>query len=105
MPRVVTLPQAEADICVIFDYLYARSPQGAVAWLDAYDRAQVRLSLHADGCPLVDEYEYFDIEVRQSLFRTRRGRPYRLLFVIVDDEVRILRVRGPGQPDLTDNDL
>ncbi len=41
------------------------------------------------------------MSLKQAFFRTRRGRSYRAVFVIVGDivgdEVRILRVRGPGQ--------
>ncbi len=35
--------------------------------------------------------------VRQRFFKTKAGRSYRILFLIVDVEVRVLRVRGPGQ--------
>jgi hypothetical protein len=37
--------------------------------------------------------------VRQQLFQTRKGRPYRMLFTVVvaEQTVRVLHVRGPGQ--------
>ncbi len=44
-------------------------------------------------------------ELRQFLFKTRRGRTYRGVFAVVNHEVRIVRVRGPGQGPLTDNEL
>ena len=44
-------------------------------------------------------------EVRQVLFQTRHGRPYRILYAISGDEVRVLRVRGPGQPEQEDDEL
>jgi plasmid stabilization system protein ParE len=105
MFRVITIPKADADISEIFEYLYARSPNGATAWLAAFDQAQQRLAMHADGCALAEEREYFEVDLRQTLFRTRRGNSYRILFTIVGDEVRILRVRSPGQSDLTEHDL
>ncbi len=95
--RVKALRKAEADIRSITNYLYERSPQGAEAWLNAYRRARTRLADNATIYGNADENEHFDIDVKQALFKTRYGRVYRLLFTIVDDEVRILRVRGSGQ--------
>ena len=36
-------------------------------------------------------------EVRQLTFKTRKGLWYRLLFIVRDDKVFVLHVRGPGQ--------
>jgi len=94
--RVKTLPKAEADIRSITNYIYERSSQGAEAWLNAYRRARLRLADNAETYGEADENEHFDIDVRQALFKTRHGRFYRLLFTIVGDEARILRVRGSG---------
>ena len=55
--------------------------------------------------PVWIEDEHFDIDVRQALFKTRRGRIYRMLFTIVGNEVRILRVRGPGQAPVVADDV
>ncbi len=103
--RVKALRKAEADVRSIAKYIYERSPQGAAAWLNAYRRARTRLVDNADTCGEADENERFDIEVKQALFKTRRGRVYRLLFTIVDDEARILRVRGPGQASVEPEEL
>ena len=76
---VQELPRARADKQAILEWLLERSRHGAAAWLDAYDEAIVRLrdrpdtfgqALENEDCPLVD--------VRQSLFKTRRGRVYRI---------------------------
>ena len=37
--------------------------------------------------------------------KTRRGRPYRLLFTLDDCEVRVLHVRGPGQDLVSADEL
>jgi plasmid stabilization system protein ParE len=95
--RVRTLRRATADILTITDYIHERSPRGAAAWVNALDEAKKRLTQNALTCGEADENERFDIEVKQSLFKTRRGRVYRLVFTIVENEVRILRVRGSGQ--------
>jgi plasmid stabilization system protein ParE len=102
---VKALRKAEADIRSITTYLYERSPRGAAAWLDAYRQARTRLATSADRCGRAEENEHFDIDVRQALFKTRRGRIYRMLFTIVGNEVRILRVRGPGQAPFIADDL
>lgn len=94
---VKALRKAEADVLSITKYLYEWSPQGAAAWLDAYRLARMRLATSADRCGEAEENEHFDIDVRQALFKTKRGRIYRMLFTVVGNEVRILRVRGPGQ--------
>ncbi|MBI2825538.1 MAG: hypothetical protein HYX69_12715 [Planctomycetia bacterium] len=44
-------------------------------------------------------------EVRQRFFKTRRGRVYRILYVVVVDEVRVLRIRGPGQAPVSAIDI
>ena len=103
--RVSTLPRAEADVRAIARYVRERSPRGADAWLTAFEQAIHHLEQFADGCGEAAENGQFEIEVRQALFKTRRGRVYRLLFTIVDDEVRILRVRGPGQASVDSEEV
>ena len=102
---VKTLPRAEADIRGITRYIYDRSRHGAAAWVNALDQARLQLVDNAMTCGQCDENEHFDIDVKQMLFKTRRGRVYRILFTVVDDEVRILRVRGSGQAPIQPNDL
>jgi plasmid stabilization system protein ParE len=103
--HVKALPRAEADIRSIASYIHDRSPQGAKAWLDAFRSARVRLADNAESCPLAPEDPSFDIELRHMLFKTKHGRFYRLLFTIVGNEVRILRVRGSGQAPVHPDDL
>jgi plasmid stabilization system protein ParE len=103
--RVIATPEADEDSLSILHYLHSYSPEGAESWMRAYEAATMRLASFADGCSLAEEYQRFAIEVRQLLFRTRRGRPYRLLFTIVGNEVRILRVRGPGQSDVGPDEI
>ena len=100
------LPRAKEDKRQILVWLLERSRQGAAAWLSAYDDALQRLDQDADSygqapenddCPLVD--------VRQALFKTRRGRVYRVVFFIEGTDAYVLRVRGPGQPPLQPDEL
>jgi hypothetical protein len=51
----------------------------------------------ANSCPLAAENEHVDFEVREILFKTRRGSFYRILFTIRENTVFVLHVRGSGQ--------
>ncbi len=100
------LSRAKADKRHILRWLLERSPQGGKAWLKAYDDALVTLAENADSfsealenkdCPL--------LEVKQTFFKTRRGRVYRLLYFVEGSDVYVLRVRGPGQAPVDPQEL
>jgi plasmid stabilization system protein ParE len=103
--RVVLLARARLDVARIYDWIADRSTEGAQRWFDQFEKATVTLETNPFIAPLAPESGSFDIEVRQILFRTRSGNRYRAVFTVVDDEVRILRVRGPGQPPLRPIDV
>jgi plasmid stabilization system protein ParE len=94
---VITLRAAERDFNGMLEHIAVRSKAGAEAWARAFDKALARLEESADSCPLAAENEYVDFEVREILFKTRRGLIYRILFTIRENMVFILHVRGPGQ--------
>jgi plasmid stabilization system protein ParE len=102
---VVALGRAETDIRHIVRWIAQRSPQGAMAWIDAYDQLVGRLAAEADSFSAAIEDADCEIDLRQALFATRRGRTYRAVFAIVGRQVRILRIRGPGQPPLQNDEL
>ena len=103
--RLRILPRAERDAQQIFDWLRARSPDGAIRWWFAFDGAVHNLVDHPHGYGLAPETESVRYDLRQFLFKTRRGRRYRGVFVVVGDEVRVLRIRGPGQAPLEPDEL
>lgn len=103
--RVKALRKAEGDVRSIVAYVRKRSSRGAVSWLDAYRAAREHLAEFADGCGEAEENHQFEFDVRQHLFKTRRGRVYRMLFTMIGDEVRILRVRGSGQAPVDPGDV
>jgi plasmid stabilization system protein ParE len=103
--NVIALRRAEADIRHIARWIAQRSLQGADSWLDAYEQLLARLAEHADSFPALLEDADCNVPLKQALFRTRYGRTYRAVFTIAGDDVRILRVRGPGQPALQDDEL
>jgi plasmid stabilization system protein ParE len=98
MKREVFLTrQAETDLDAILAWISGRAPSGAKSWFNALEAAISWLEQHADSCPVAPENDRFDEEIRERLFKTKRGRPYRLLFVVALRQVRILHIRGPGQ--------
>jgi plasmid stabilization system protein ParE len=94
---VITLHAAERDCTGILEYIAARSMKEAEAWARAFGRALAHLEENADLCPLAAEAGYVDFELRETLFKTRRGLIYRILFTIRENLAIILHVRGPGQ--------
>jgi plasmid stabilization system protein ParE len=103
--EVVALRRADADVRHITRWIAQRSIQGANAWLDAYEQMLTRLADSADTYAVAVEDPECDIPLKQALFRTARGHNYRAIFTVVGNQVRILRVRGPGQPPLQPNEL
>ena len=101
--RILRRAQAVAD--EIYDWIAKRSAAGAVRWYSAFRASAASLDQQHERCAPAPESESVGYDVRQRFFKTRRGRTYRLLFTIVQDEVRILRVRGPGQAPVTRDDL
>jgi plasmid stabilization system protein ParE len=102
---VRTLPRAEFDAQQIYNWIEDRSPDGAVRWWQAFLDACDRLKKQPQSFALAIESESSGREIREILFKTRQGRYYRALFVVLGNEVRVLRVRGPGQPDLQPDEL
>ncbi|WP_146441733.1 type II toxin-antitoxin system RelE/ParE family toxin [Botrimarina colliarenosi] len=92
----VTEP-AQADIRGTIAYLSERSPAGAKAWRKALDGCFERLRTHPETAGHAPEHTLFDEAIRQAIFKTKLGRPYRVIFVVRGETVHVLRVRCPGQ--------
>jgi plasmid stabilization system protein ParE len=95
------LAKAQDDVDRIYVWLYERSPRGAATWFRRFLKARESLRERPERCALAPEDAEFDYSIRELMFKTSRGRRYRILFTIVDDEVQILRVRAPGQDLIT----
>lgn len=102
---VRSTPRAESDTQKIYDWISERSPQGAQRWWRAFEEACNRLSVQPLSFGFAPESFHTGYDVRQILFQTIHGHPYRALYIVIAGEVRILRVRGPGQPSLQDDEL
>jgi plasmid stabilization system protein ParE len=103
--RLVIVEPAEIDVDRIYAYILRRSPQGAASWYRAFLACMQRITRQPLACAIAPENAEFDFELRQAMFKTRYGDPYRCVFAVVGDEVRILRVRGRGQSPLKAGDI
>lgn len=103
MVRIVE--RARTDVDEIFNWLAPRSVRGAISWFLAFRRAVDKIGespeLHAEAA----ESHRLGRQLREALFKTRRGRTYRIVFEVFEAEVLILRVRGPGQGPLRRRDI
>jgi len=102
---VSILLRARQDVQQIFDWLAARSEQGAQSWFESFEESVSALSKNPFLTPIAPENDQCEREIRHVLFRTRRGRTYRAIFTVVESEVRMLRVRGPGEPPVRRKDM
>jgi plasmid stabilization system protein ParE len=102
---VSILRRARADIDEFRAWIARLSPQGAAAWYRAHREAVKKLRRDAHQQGQAPESAELGRDIRQTFFKTRRGRPYRLIYTIIGNEVRILRVRGPGQAPVTAEDI
>ena len=75
-------------------------PGHSDAWMNGLFRAIQSLDTMPLRCPLAFENEFFDEELRQLLYG-KRGRVYRILFTISDNEVYVLFVRHSAQKPLS----
>lgn len=103
--RVRILARARGDLDGIMAYISERSPEGAARLLARFEEAMATLEKNPFVAAIALESEELGEEVRHVLFRTKAGRAYRALFLVVGDEVRVLRVRGPGQRPVEPDDL
>jgi plasmid stabilization system protein ParE len=101
--RISTRAWRDADN--IFRWLDARSHAGASAWFEAFLSASQSLANQFEAFGFAPEGEPIERSIRHRFFKTRRGRIYRILYLVEHDEVIVLRIRGPGQPPLTPDEL
>lgn len=97
-PQIVE--RARADVDDIFNWLVQRSVQGAISWYLAFYQAVEKIGAAPESHAEAAESPQLGRFLKQALFKTRRGRTYRIVFQGQQDEIIILRVRGPGQAPL-----
>jgi plasmid stabilization system protein ParE len=93
--------RAEVDVDGILGWLRERSPQGAAAWCEVLDKLRKQPTAYGLAPEDTDRQD----EIRHVVFKTRRGRRYRALFMIRNQTVFVLHVRGPGQDVVRTDEL
>jgi plasmid stabilization system protein ParE len=96
--------RAAADRDACFDYIAARSFVGAMNWLTAFESA-VQSIANNPPASLAPESEHHPAEIRQRTFSTSHGLTYRVLFVVQQEIVYLIHVRGPGQDLMSSQQL
>jgi mRNA-degrading endonuclease RelE of RelBE toxin-antitoxin system len=102
---VVVLQRAWTDADRMYEWIASKSPQGARQWHRSFEDALLELQWDAELHSLAPENVKLNRNIRQKIFRTRRGRPYRLIFAIAGKDVHVLCVRGPGQEPVNLSDI
>jgi plasmid stabilization system protein ParE len=95
--RLRVLPEADSDIDRLYVWIADRSSDGAATWYRRLSEVVESLSERPLSFGLAPEHGLAGREIRNVNFKTRRGRLYRILFEVRENEVLVLHVRGPGQ--------
>jgi plasmid stabilization system protein ParE len=82
-----------------------RSSEQAERWYSKIYPAIPTLSAEPERCPIAPETDLLESGLRQLRFGVRRKTTHRILFTIVGQEVRILRIRHVAQKLLDLDDL
>ncbi len=92
--RIIISPRAEIDASEIHHHISLDSPRNADRWFEALWLTIDSLAEMPRRCGKAPESRKFRRDIRQRVF----GR-YRILFLIEDDEVRIIHIRhGARRP-------
>lgn len=97
--------RADCDADAIFNWLSARSEAGAHRWYQSFLSLLEKLPGLARGCSVASEARMLGDDVRQVLFKTKKGSTYRVLFVLRGETIHIIAVRGSGQAHATPDDV
>ena len=103
--RISLTPQAESDLDTILDYIQQRSAQGVQAWFSSWLQVCDLLSQSPERQTLAPENPDHEEAIRNVIFKTRYGNPCRCIFLIRDDTVHVLHIRGYGQEILGPDEL
>lgn len=98
---VIITPSAKADIFEINAWLLENYPNYADEWLWGISQSVASLSKLPERCAVTLEGDAFDSTVRQLLYG-KKPNVYRILFMVEENRVFILRVRHTRQQRLTE---
>ncbi len=105
MIRGVVLQRlAKDDLRTAYRRAAKQAPAAPARWLTRFQNALQTLEHRPERCPLARENGKVDVEVRELLFG-KRPYVFRVVFVIDDQTVRILRIRRAQRRFLTRSEL
>lgn len=90
--QVYIQPNAEEEIEEAYLWIAERAPKTATRWFNKLADEIASLANFPERCAYAPENDVFDQAIRHLLFG-RKGRTYRILFTIRDNQVRILHFR------------
>lgn len=102
--RVIITDPADRDFRDHFEWIKERSVQGADNWRAHIISAIRALQKNPEQHAPAQESAAFPVTIRCMLVGKRRA-AFRILFLIADDEVRVLAIRRPAQDFLSPDDL
>jgi plasmid stabilization system protein ParE len=103
--QVTVLPQAQKEVEQIYSWIAEGSIDGAIRWYEKFLESLESLKTYPESCSLAPENDHVRQKIRDPISRTRRGNPYRVLFVINEKQVQVLHIRGTGQRLLDSDEI
>jgi plasmid stabilization system protein ParE len=97
--------RAKRDVQAILRDIDARSKRGAVAWYRKLTQVLQSIGDSPASFGFAPENADHDEEIRQAVFKTRKGLPYRAIFIVRDESIYVVHVRGSGQDQLDADEL
>ena len=97
--------RAKRDVTQFYSWICERSDAGADSWYEAFLSSLRRIESNPAAYSQAPEGRQFKQAIRQAVFKTTKGNPYRILFEVDGETVNILCVRGKGQPPVRKADL
>ena len=97
--KVVVEKEAEEDLKAAARWIAQHSSDKAILWYFDVTESIESLQTFPARCPLAPESKRFGAEIRHLLFDK-----YRILFIIEDETVYVLRIRHQAQDVLSPND-
>lgn len=107
MNRPIRILQRAADDAEqILGWIAVRSPAGAIVWIASLESAVNEIAQRPESYTVAEELRpEWNRTICQASFKTRNGKRYRILFELTEAEIRIWRIRGPGQKLLRRRDI
>jgi plasmid stabilization system protein ParE len=103
--RFRTSLRAEQDIQQIYDWLAERSVAGAAAWYAVLREVVASIARNPRSYGAARESYRLRRPLREAIVRTKKGRAFRAIFLMKEDEVILVRVRSADQNALDASDL